>query len=272
MPLVTLNYSFGSDGKDIARSVAQSLGVTLYDDEAMKTILKKTDQHKIYEYDFDRQAPGFWERLMGHEPKLFLDLMQAAVYRVAQDGEGVIIGHGSQMLLQDFSCAFHVRLLSEPESRVKNLVENQGLNRETAANLIKKYDQSQATFFEYAFEIDFDTPSLYDLVINTGKMKKETISKLILEALKSEDIKACSFNALSAMKRLSLERMIHSVLLEEKLYIKLLNISVAADGTVELTGAAVSPDEKEKIIKVVSNIDGVSQVEATIFIWNNSSV
>ncbi len=272
MPLVTLNYSFGSDGLDIARSMAQSLGVALYDDEALKIILKKTDQHKIYEYDFDRQAPGFWERLMSREPKLFLDFMEAAVYRVAQAGEGVIIGHGSQLLLQDFACAFHVRLLSDPESRIRNLVDNQGLNRETATNLIQKYDRSQATFFEYAFDIDFDTPSLYDLIINTGKMKKETVSRLILEALESEDIQACSFNALSTMKRLSLERMIHSELLEEKLYVKLLNISVTEDGTAELSGAAVSAEEKEKIIEVVSGIDGVSQVDATIFIWNNTSI
>ena len=272
MPLVTLNYSFGSDGREIAQSVAQNLGVALYDDDTLKTILKGTAQHKSFEYDFNYQAPGFWERLMSREPKLFIDFMEAAVYRVAQDGEGVIIGHGSQMLLRDFSCAFHVRLLSDPESRLSNLVENQGLNRDAAADLIKKYDRSQATFFEYAFEIDFDTPSLYDLTINTGKMNRKTISRLILEALDSDDVQACSFNALSAMKKRSLERSIQAALLEEKLDIQLLNISVDADGKADLSGAAVSQDEKERIIEIVSTLDGVSEVDAAIFVWKYTSV
>ena len=272
MPLVTLNYSFGSDGRDIAQAVAKHLGVALYDDDALKTILKKTDQHKAHEYDFNYRAPGFWERLMSREPKLFLDFMEAAVYRVAQEGEGVIIGHGSQMLLQDFSCAFHVRLLSDPESRIDKLVENQGLHRDAAVNLIKKYDRNQATFFEYAFEIDFDTPSLYDLIINTGKMQKQTISKLILEALDSDDVQACSFNALSAMKTMSLERAIQAELLDEKLDIQLINVAVTENGKVALTGAAVSQEEKEKIIEIVSNLSGVSEVDAAISVWNYATV
>jgi len=59
MPLITLNYSFGPEGKDIARSVAQSLGMALYDDEKLKTIMKRSDQQKVYGYDFNCQAPGF---------------------------------------------------------------------------------------------------------------------------------------------------------------------------------------------------------------------
>ncbi len=109
MPLITINHSLGTDGKGIAQTVAQKLGVELFDDKKLLTIVTKTEMSTSTEYRFDQQAPGFWERLRSREPQVYLDIMEAAIYDIAQNGEGVIIGHGSQMLLRDFSCAFHVR-------------------------------------------------------------------------------------------------------------------------------------------------------------------
>ena len=58
------------------------------------------------DYRFDQRVPGFWELIRSREPQVYLDIMEAAVYDIARKGDGVIIGHGSQMLLRDFDCAF----------------------------------------------------------------------------------------------------------------------------------------------------------------------
>jgi len=267
MPLITINHSFGIDGKGIAQTVAQKLGVELFDDKKLLTIVTKTEISTSTEYRFDQQAPGFWERLRSREPQVYLDIMEAAVYDIAQNGEGVIIGHGSQMLLRDFSCAFHVRLLSNLNLRVENLVSSQDISRDAAEGLIARYDKSQKAFFRYAFQIDFDKSSLYDLVINMDKMKKRTITSLIMEALESEDIQTCSFDALSSMKRLSLERKIHAELLEKNIDISTLKIAVPEIGKAEITGAAVSQEEKDRIVEIVNNVHGISHVSAELSVW-----
>ena len=142
MPLITINHSFGTDGKGIAQTVAQKLGVELFDDKKLLSILTKNEMSTSTEYRFDQQAPGFWERLRSREPQVYLDIMEAAVYDIAQNGEGVIIGHGSQMLLRDFSCAFHVRLLSKLNLRVENLVSSQDISQDAAEGLIARYDKN----------------------------------------------------------------------------------------------------------------------------------
>ncbi len=58
----------------------------------------------------DEKAPGFLDKFMGSRPQVFLDILESVIYEVARKGEGVIIGHGSQMLLRNFDCAFHVRV------------------------------------------------------------------------------------------------------------------------------------------------------------------
>lgn len=267
MPLITITDSFGNNGNEIARIVAEESGVGLYDDKKLQAIVMETGMSAGTQYRFDKHAPGFWERLLSREPQVYLDTMEAAVYDIARKGEGVIIGHGSQMLLRDFGCAFHVRLISDFKSRAENLVMGHGMNLYSAENLVEKYDKSQKGFFRYAFQIDLDTPSLYDLVINMGKMKTRTVADLILRAVQSEDIQACDLDALSSMKRLSLERKIHAELLEKNIDISTLNIVISEMGTADVTGMAVSQEEKSQIPEIVRNVNGVTHVNADLSVW-----
>ena len=267
MPLVTVTACIGTRGNEIAQIVARKLGVGFFDDNKLKSIVAETGKTVPSDYNFDQHAPGFWERLRSREPQLYLDTMEAAVYDIARHGDGVIIGHGSQMLLRDFECAFHVRLFSNVNVRVENLVSNQGLNRDSALNLIAKYDKGQEEFFRYAFRIDLDAAALYDLVINMGKMTTATISSLILEAVQSDDIQSCSLDALSSMKRLSQERKVHAELLENNIDISTLNIAVPEIGKARVTGAAVSQDEMNRIAEIVKNVNGISHVTTDLSVW-----
>jgi cytidylate kinase len=267
MPLITITDSFGTNGNEIAQLVAERLGVGLFDDKRLQVIVNETGTSAGLEYRFSQQAPGFWDRLLSREPQVYLDIMEAAVYDIARKGDGVIIGHGSQILLRDFACAFHVRLLSDFKTRVEGLVSRQEMSRDAAEKLIGKSDKSQKGFFRYAFQIDLDTPSLYDLVINMGKMKKETIADLILGAVQSEDIQSCDLDALSSMKRLSLERKVHAELLENNIDISTLNVAVSESGTADIYGLAVSQEEKNRIPKIVKKVNGISHVNAELTVW-----
>jgi cytidylate kinase len=267
MPLITITQSIGTRGNNVARLIAQKLGVELFDDKKLQSGVAKSDKFTHTEYHFDHQAPGFWERLRSREPQVYLDTMEAAVYDIARSGEGVIIGHGSQMLLHDFSCAFHVRLLSDFNLRVANLVASQNMSPEAAGDLIAKYDKNQKAFFRYAFQMDLDTASLYDLVINLGKMKTETVANIIVGAVQSNDIQSCSLDALSSMNRLSQERKIHAALLANNIDVSTLSIAVPEIGKAKIAGVVVSQDEQNRIAAIVSNVEGISDVNADVSVW-----
>ena len=267
MPLITITDSFGTTGNEIARKVATNLGVGLFDDKRLESIVKETEVSTRTDYRFDQQVPGFWERIRSREPQVYLDIMEGAVYDIARNGDGVIIGHGSQMLLRDFACAFHVRLFSDFNLRVENLVSNQGMKRDVAERIIAQYDKSQKAFFRYAFKIDIDTPSLYDLVINTGKLKDMTIAALIMNAIQSDDVQSCSLDALSSMTRLSMERRIHAELLENNIDISTLDIAVPKIDVAKITGMAASQEEKDRIVEIVKNINGIEKINAELSVW-----
>lgn len=267
MPLITITDSFGNSGIEVANVVAEDLGVEVFDDKRLQAIVTDMGGSSRSGVDVDRQPPGFWERVLSREPQVYLDTIEAAVYDIARRGDGVIIGHGSQMLLRDFECAFHVRLISDFSVRVDNLMIGQGMDQFTATNLVANSDIHQRGNFHYAYQLDLDTPSLYDLIINTGKMKTGTIANLIVHAVRSDDIRSCDLDALSSMRRLSLQRRIQAELLENNIDVSTLNISLPQIGTANITGVAASLDEKNRIPEIVEKVQGISQVSADLSVW-----
>lgn len=264
MALITISQSTGSGDAGIARQVAKSLDVELYDDLKLK---EKALQMGIRQEDLkglDEKAPGFLDHFLSYKPESYRELMEAVVYEISGSGNGVVMGHGSQILLRDFGCALHVRIHSTEENRIENLVRQQGLSRETAAKLIHKKDHEQKGFFRFAFNMAWDDPALYDLIINPAKISTDMAVKLILETARSDEINSCSLTALDTMERRSLESRVRSELLVNNLSLSTLVLDVPSQGVVSLRGYAYSNEDMNRILAITKKVPGVKDVQPEI--------
>ena len=270
MPLMTVSRGIGCGGMIIARLVADGLKLELFDDERL---LKEAAGMKLKAREMiglDKKAPGFFDLVRSNQPHIYLDYLEALIYEVAKKGEGVIIGHGSQMLLRDFECALHVRISANEESRVQNLMKQKGISEETAQKLIRKSDHEQRGFFRFAFQMDWTDHSLYDLVINTEQLGIDTAAHLIIEAARSENMKTCSLSAVDAMDRLSLKKRVEAALLENNLNIEWFYLDIPEKGKVEIRGIAKSQEEKDQVLKAIKAVKGVLNVQDQIVIVSGS--
>ena len=270
MPLITVSRGIGCGGMIIARLVAEELGLELFDDERLQ---KEAVGMKLKARDviaLDKNAPGFFDLMRSNQPYIYLDYLEALIYEVAKKGEGVIIGHGSQMLLRDFGCALHVRVSANEESRVQNLMKQKGVNEETAQRLIRKSDHEQRGFLRFAFQMDWADPSLYDLVINTEQLGIDTAAQLIIEAARSETMKTCSLSAVDAMDRLSLKKRVEASFLEKSLNLKWLYLDIPEKGKVEIRGIVTTQEEKEQVVKAIKAVKGVQEVQDQTVIVTSS--
>jgi cytidylate kinase len=264
MPLLTITHCAGCRGAEIARRVADTLETALFDDSALQALaLEKGILARDLE-NYSERAPGLLDRLLSRRPQLFLDFLQSVIYEVSRRGEGVIVGHGSQVLLRDFGCAFHVRIQAPETVRAETLAAAQGLAPDDALRLVRKMDAAARDFIRYAHRLDLNDPSLYDLVINTGKLGAETAAHLIAETFRSNDISTCGLDALEAMERHALEKKIHAVLLENGISLFTLDIGVPENGIVHVSGLANSLDEQDRIPSLVRKVPGVTAVVSTV--------
>jgi cytidylate kinase len=270
MSLITISYNIGTDGLRIAGQVAEGLELELFDDQKLQGMVAELGVPSEDIKELDEKEPGFFDRLLGRKPEIYLSLMDSVVYSVAEKGEGVIVGHGSQTLLQDFGCALHVLIHSSPESRVQQLVDVEGMSAETAEKLIRKGDSTLQGFFRFAYQREWDDPSIYDLVINTEKMGSDSAVRIIKEAARSDEMKACSLTAIDSMNRLSLAKKIEAELLKNSLFVHNLNIEVLENGVVNVTGTALTAERKNRVLRAVKEVPGVEDVSMSLYVRSAS--
>jgi cytidylate kinase len=250
----------------IARLVADGLDLKLYDDHALQEEAVRMGIRTKELKGLDEKAPGLFDRLFSQEPRVYLDLLEAAVYEVAKQGQAVILGHGSQILLRSFECALHVRIHASEQFRVKHLMDQQGLNYESAMKLIRKRDHEQRGFLRFAFHMDWNDLSLYDLVINCEKLGTDLAAKLIMEPARTQIIEECSMTVIDATERLSLSKKIEAAILEEDLNFGNSHIEVPEKGLVHITGWTYAEETKDRIHRIVESVPGVSEVRSEIVV------
>jgi CMP/dCMP kinase len=264
MALISLTSGIGCGAEEIGRSVAEKLKLEFYDDrriaeEAIKQGISPKDLS-----GFDEKAPGLLNRLFGQKPEIYLNLMHSLLYQISSGGKAVLLGHGAPWLLQDFGCALHVCIYASNASRIQRLVDRHGLSTGAAEKLIQKSDSERSGFFQYAFQMDWNDSSLFDLKINRDKLDKDLAVGIIIEAAQSEGIKACNLTALDAMERMSLAKRVEAALLRSKISLRELNIEVIERGVVLVSGWLSPFVSKTGLQEVVRGVRGVSEVKLDI--------
>lgn len=247
MALVTITDNVGSGGREISAQVAEELELTLYDDARLQAVAVKLGVDLPEVGGLDEKAPGLFDRLLTRRPHAYLDFMESVVYAVARKGKGVIIGHGSQMLLRSFDCAFHVRIHSPASRRLRRIMETRGLDKAAADRFMQRLDSRKEGFFRFAFRGDRDDPSLYDLILNTAKIGPRAAADLIVAAVRNPLTAECTLGALDAMDRLSLEKRVQAVLLKNGVDLSYVSVEARDANQVVVSGLVYSESVKDGI-------------------------
>ncbi len=266
MSLITITRSIGCGGMSIGQYVAGELKLDLYDDQRLQEEANKMGIASEDLKSLNEKAPGLFNRLLSHKPQAYLDLMEAVVYEVARRGEGIILGHGAQMLLRDFGCALHVRIYASQPFRIQHLMDQQGMSREAAEKMIHKSDSDRKGFLQFAFHKDWNDASLYDLIINRDKLSIDSAANLIIKVAQSQEIKACSITALDAMEKLSLLKKIEAAMLQNDLSFLDFYIEVPDKGVAQITGWTYTQESKDRLLEVVKGVPGVSDVKSEVVV------
>lgn len=100
-------------------------------------------------------------------------ITQASVQAAFRRGNVIIIGRGGQAILRGRKDVLHVRIVAPIQQRVARLVDEQFTSYDSAAQMIKAHDRASQDYLKHYYDIDWDDPLLYHLVINTGMCSVE---------------------------------------------------------------------------------------------------
>jgi cytidylate kinase len=169
--VLTLAREVGSGDTGFARTLADRLGLKVYDrelleQEAVRLGVSEAELEKV-----DERPSGIFQRFRpGSLHHRYCEAMGKLLNDLAARGNVLLVGRGGSRFLRDQPGAFHVRLVAPPEVRLRRVMEYRWLREEPARQLIAASDEQRRRFYEGCFGAEWTNPLEYHVTINSGRL------------------------------------------------------------------------------------------------------
>ena len=262
MAIITLSREMGSLGKEIARTIEKELNLNYLDKESLELMLTNYGITEAEVNKYDEKKPSFWTSFFP-ERNRYLHFLKTAVYTFARKGPCVILGRGGQVLFQNVPGVLKVRVIAPQEQRLERIKEGFGYSDRQVKQIIDHSDHDRSGFHKIFFNIPWDRPDLYDLVINTGLLSVAAAAALIKNAL-HEMRKAPVEEELKLNDLCLAQEVITRILYTEKLPIRFLEV-ISTDGVVLVKGNVGTQAIIDSCKQMVEEMPGVKEAISELY-------
>ena len=201
MAVLTISRQFGAGGITLGKMIADRLGYTFADTEIIQEIAREANVSPHWVESFEKEAGTKLSRVISSmisqkwidrvlkeergylDEQIYLDYLVLIIAKMADEDNVVIIGRGSQYILNDHPDAYHILLVNEFENRVKFLVERYRFPVKKATQVIINEDKRRLNLYRKLGKKDYDNPSLYHLVLNMHRLDLELAVNLVCQMM-----------------------------------------------------------------------------------------
>ena len=196
MAVITISRQFGSGGRTLGKKIAEKLNYPFADNEIIQMVAKEANVSPQWVENIEKEAGTKLSRILSKmvsqkwidrvladergyiDEKIYLDYLVLIIAKIADEGDVVILGRGSQYILNDHPDAYHILLIDEKESRVNFMEKHYNLSKKKALQVVNFEDRRRVSLYKRLGKIDYDDPTLYHMVLNMNRIDMDTALKL----------------------------------------------------------------------------------------------
>ena len=206
MRAITISREYGSGGGEIAVRLAQRLGWHLIDHNIVARIANEMgtsiEEAEAYDECTEGRASQILNGLqylslypdsMGILPleavpseKDYPNVVNKLVRAAIVQGQVVIVGRASQVILAELRNVLHVRIIAPFEKRVACVMQREGIDYHAAESRIRSKDRDRARHLQREYHQKPEDVHLYDIVLNTSLLDLESAVETICFTLQQK--------------------------------------------------------------------------------------
>jgi len=198
--LVCISRAVAAEGEEIGRAVAERLGLQYVDEEIIRLAAEGAgiDATAVAEAETPKSLvtrlvdaidslggvvsqPSAWLARPGQ--KALRTLIRDAVAMVGDRGHAVVVAHAASIALGPRPGVLRVLATASPERRVERLYRSGLPNEQDAAAAVAESDRNRAQYLEQFYGVREESPTLYDIVINTDRLSVDQAVAVIVAAV-----------------------------------------------------------------------------------------
>lgn len=180
MAIITISREFGSLGTLVSQSVADQLGYRLVGRELINQAALRAGAPEAALAEIDEL------NLLGLTPSdedihAYVAAVRAVMNELADGRDVVIVGRGGQVILRDRPGVLCVLMIAPQLLRIERIARRQSIPMSAARAQIEASDRHRRRFLKRYYNIRWDDPALYDLVLNTATINVEEATRIICQ-------------------------------------------------------------------------------------------
>jgi cytidylate kinase len=203
MAVITISRQYGAGGKTLGEMIATELGYEFADSEIVAKVAEMANVSTHWVETVENEAGGKLSRFVSKmvsrplvdkilkgergyiDETIYLDYLVLIIAQIADEGDVVILGRGSQYILDDHPDAFHILMIDEFANRVRFMQEHYDLTESRATRVIRGEDKRRKVLYQKLGKTDYDDPFLYHLVLNMSKVSLDEAKEIVCNRIKS---------------------------------------------------------------------------------------
>jgi len=164
-------------------------------------------------------------------------------------------------LLRDAPHVLRVRIIANMEFRIQGAMDLHHMSEGEAKRFIAKVDDERVKWARFLYQVDWNDPSLYDVVINLDHLSIDDTCDMLCHMASMERYKRTT-QSQKVMDDLVLANHLKAVIAADN-SIPDEGVEIASDeGVVTISGTVESLADADKIKTVVGNVSGVKGVNS----------
>jgi cytidylate kinase len=180
MAIITISRGIFSGGESVAQCLAERMGYCCLDREELlaKAAVIGVSEGKLREALMS--SPSALGRL-SRQRRLYLLALQAALAEEAAGDDLVYHGNAGHLLLKDVVPVLRVKIIAPLEFRLAALRDRLQLGPAEGEAYLARQDDERRKWTRFLYGVEWDDPTLYDVVINLDRTGLEEACELIAD-------------------------------------------------------------------------------------------
>jgi cytidylate kinase len=166
MAVITISRQYGAGGKTLGKMIADDLDYEFADSAIVTRVAEMANVSTHWVETVENEAGGKLSRFITRmvskplvdrilkdergyiDEEIYLDYLVLIIAQIADEGNSVILGRGSQYILNDHPDAFHILMIDKFENRVRFMREHYALSDSRATRVVKGEDKRRNALFQ----------------------------------------------------------------------------------------------------------------------------
>ncbi len=177
--IISISREHGTNGKEIARRIAEKLNMKFYDKEEIKNFALQNNLVA------DLSEKDLYDNFLSLDANKDAIIAQSKIIKeIAKQGNSVIVGRAADYILKEHPNIIKIFLYAPMDYKIKNIKNNYNDTSKEAEKNSKKSTKSRAMYYEIISNQPWGEKENYDLCLNC-KIGNDVAIKIICDYVKN---------------------------------------------------------------------------------------